>query len=729
MNTLPSALVITLMSLLGVSVVQAQETAQLEEVIVTARKIMESVQDVPLAVSVFSGETINNLVMRDIREMEGFIPNLVIDSVSVAPDSASIYVRGVGTQEVERSFDPAVGVVIDGVALSYTNGSMVNTFDFAALEVLRGPQGTLFGRNTTGGVINVTRTRPTGEPGLRYEITAGSDDRFDLKAVLNFPIVKDVLAGKLGYASQKDGGSKKNLFNGDQVGDFDNQEITATVLYTPNDSFEALFTYTNYEDQNDGVPLQTIAQMPDLTCILGFCGGGPLDVVNQDFLNAIDFELDAFSLQMDWEFSLGTVTSVIGYRETDESVPTDFDGTPVPIFHTIRDQQSEQTSAEVRFATNADFSEKLDFVAGIYWLKDDYQLEQHTAILELLGPDPTGAGAVFQNPHTDHERVTWSIFGETHISFAEDWTLTLGGRYTQEEKEISANNFLAFGTPTGFFPIGAVMAEEDWSEFTPKVGVDYRLDDNVLLYASYAEGFRSGGFNGRNYTPADIGPYDPEYVKQFELGMKGDFLEQTLRVNLAAFLTDYDNKQEEIIQPDDFGGTVTIVKNAATVAIWGIEGELTWMASENLVINANFGHLDAEYDKYVADLNGDGVATDNSDLSLRRVPKWTGGINGVYTRDIGSGLLRAFLGYRYTDEYWVEVSNDPRGLLDSRGVVDAFISYEWEWGDGRIVKVTAFGRDLTDERAFSAAVVIPGFFSFAAVSGGEQYGIQLSGSF
>ncbi|MEE8243923.1 MAG: TonB-dependent receptor, partial [Pseudomonadales bacterium] len=215
----------------------------------------------------------------------------------------------------------------------------------------------------------------------------------------------------------------------------------------------------------------------------------------------------------------------------------------------------------------------------------------------------------------------------------------------------------------------------------------------------------------------------------FEFGMKGDFFDRRVRLNLAAFTSDYDDKQEEIIQLDNFGGTITVVQNAATVNLWGIEAELNWAATENLVINANFGYLDAEYDDYVADLNGDGVETDNSSLILRRVPEWTGGINGVYTRRIGPGTLSAFAGYRYTDEYWVDASNNPQGLLDDRGVIDASISYEWEWADGRDVTITVFGRDITDEQNPNSAVIIPGFFSFAGIAGGEQYGLQISGSF
>ena len=739
-------------------VVYAQESAVLEEIIVTARKTFEPMQSVPIAVSAFSGETIDNLVMRDIREMEGFIPNLVIDSVSVSPAGASIYLRGVGTQEVERSFDPAVGVVVDGVPLSFVNGSMSNTFDFSSFEVLRGPQGTLFGRNTTGGVINIARTTPSGELGLKYELTAGNDDRTDVKAVLNFPIIADKLAGKLGYSQQKDGGLRENVLLDERVGDADNKEYNVTLMWTPTDDFDATFTYVNYEDTNDGVPLQNITSLntynpvnpaPEVPCVLPevvfgkTCGDDVQDIndLTQDWYNPIDFEWDSYSLNMNWDVGIGTITSITGYQETDEEVKTDFDGTSLNFFHANRLQESEQTSTELRFASSDELSENWDFVAGVFWLEDEYQLEQRTSIGAFGGPD----AATFLNPLTEHERTAWAVFGEVHIALTDKWNLTLGGRYTEEEKDFYAmgtigggeivgylpdggDDLYIFGTPI-FVPISQAADKEDWSEFSPKIGVDYQVNDDVLTYLSYAEGFRSGGFNGRNYDPSNIGPFDPEFVDNYELGMKGDFAENTIRLNLAAFYTDYSDKQEEVIQPDGFGGSNTVVSNAATVDIFGIEAEFTWVANENFRVNANLGWLDADYGDYVADLNGDGIETDNSDLELRRVPEFTGGINGIYNVQLGPGNLTAFLGYRYTDEYWVEVANDPRGLLPDRGVWDATLSYEWEWNSGRTVKITAFGRDLTDEDGFNSAVTIPETIAFAAVTGGTEYGLQISGNF
>lgn len=732
----------------------AESSDVLEEVVVTARKVEESLQDVSIAVTALTGDQVDELMIRDVRELEGLVPNVVIDAVSVAPAGASLYIRGVGTQEVERSFDPAVGVVIDGVPLSFVNGSMRNTFDFESIEILRGPQGTLFGRNTTGGVLNIRRTLPTGEFGLKYEIRSGTDDLLDTKAVFNFPL-GEMLAGKVSFASQRDGSPRENDLLRKGVGNADNQEWSASLLFTPSENLDALFTYVRYDDENDGIPLQNIASFngpsnsvnpaPDLPCLLGFCGSDVTDIesFSQDFYTRdVDFQWDSYALNVNYDVNVGTISAIFGFQETEESVPTDFDATPLNFFHTLRDQESEQTTAEIRFASSPELSDQFDFVAGLFWVEDEYQLSQITSIAAFGGQ----AGALFQNPNADHEREAWAVFGELHIDLSDRFMLTLGGRYTEEEKDYSGmiffggdpiaghlpgspvDDLFVFGQPI-WVPIDSAMGDATWEEFTPKIGLDFRLNDNVLTYISYSEGFRSGGFNGRNQNLANIGPFDPEFVENWEIGMKGDFFNNTLRLNLAAFTNKYDDKQEEIIEPDGFGGSNTVVRNASTADLMGWEAEMVWVASDRLRIDANVGYLDAEYDDFLADLTGTGTITDNSGLGIRRTPEWTYGVSGNYTVPIGAGYFNFYASYRYTDEYWVEVRNDPRGLLDDRGVIDVVASYEWDLSENRTVKISLWGRDVTDEVEFQSAVTIPGTIAFAGVGGGEQFGVTIGGNF
>jgi iron complex outermembrane receptor protein len=492
---------------------------------------------------------------------------------------------------------------------------------------------------------------------------------------------------------------------------------------------------------------------PEVQCILPeiifgqVCGDAVTDIeeFTQDWFKPIDFESDSYTLNMGWDLDAGTISAITGYQKTEEDVPTDFDGSSLNFFHGQRIQDSEQTSAELRFSSSDELSENWNFVIGLFWLEDEYHLEQRTSIAAFGGPGASATSALFQNPFTDHERASWSVFGEAHIALGEKWTLTLGGRYIEEEKEMYAeqnfgggafagylpdggDDLYIFGTPI-YVPISSASGKQDWQEFTPKVGIDYQLNEDVMTYFSYSEGFRSGGYNGRNSSPDDIGPYDPEFVDNYELGMKGDFVENTVRLNLAAFYLDYSDKQEDVIQPDGFGGSKTIVSNASTVNTVGIEAEFTWIATRNFRVNATLGWLDSEYDKFIADITGDGIITDNSDLILRRAPEWNGSVNGIYTVQIGSGNLTAFLGYRYTDEYMVEVQNDPRGWIPERGVWDANLSYQWELSGNRSVKITAFGRDLTDEVENSSAIVIPGNLAFGATAGGTEYGLQISGNF
>jgi iron complex outermembrane receptor protein len=675
-----------------------QEQLVLEEITVTARKREESMQSIPLAVTAFSGEDLERWMMRDIREMEGRIPNVVIDSVTgAAPGAGAFFIRGVGTQEVEKSFDPAVGIVIDGVAVSIVNGTLVNSFDFAYVEVLRGPQGTLFGKNTTGGVVNIRRTKPTGELGLRYEVTADDNDRLDVKGIVNFPIVKDKLAGKISYLSMQDG------------------------------SRVELFTYQDFDDESDGFPSFNIASAAELPCaIAGFCGppDSDLDEVNIDFYFPIDYELEAYTLEMNWEIAGGTLTSITGYRDTFDDTFIDFDATPLSFFHVQREQSQDQTSQELRYVSNDDFSENWNFVTGVYWMEDEYDLKQVNNLLEFLGPALQITGGNI----TNHTRESWAIFGEVAIDLGERWTLTVGGRYTEEEKEYTGTLLAILPDGTEITPIQSSV-DEDWNEFTPRIGLDYQWNEDLMLYAIYSEGFRSGGFNARNAVPGTLGPYDPEYVDQFEIGMKSDLLDGKMRLNLAAFYTDYTDKQEEFIRVNAIQGSVTIVENAGEVTTQGLEAELTWLLTPNLTVGGNLGYLDAEYDEFMADGNDDGVVDDLSGLELRRTPDWTGGIYANYAVPLGSGTFGIDAGYRYTDEYYVDAGNDPRGLLDSRGIVDLVVHYTFEWGDSNTLRISAYGRDITDERDTNSAVIVPGLIAFAAADGGEEYGISISGSF
>jgi len=754
--------------------------AQLDEIVVTARKREEAIQNVPVAVTAFDTRFFDDYNTRDLNDLEGFIPNVVIDTVSATPGGASFYIRGIGTQEVEKSFDPAVGLIIDGVYLANSTGTLINTFDFEQVEVLRGPQGTLFGKNTTGGVINVRRSRPTGEFGLKYEMTFGSFGRHDFKAIVNAPVVEDVLSAKVSYSNLNDNGHLENLaVGGNRQGGKEFQSINVGLLFEPTDNLNIYAQFDHIADRGDAGPLQDISQTPaqaaanpvnaapELTCLLqlapppagtgrGACGpfgsGNDLTNIAQDFINVSDLNLNAYTVEANLELGDFTLTNIFGYRNSDDLVTQDFDALPIPVFSTIRSQQFNQLSNELRIA--GELADGLNVVAGAYYFKDYYQLTQRTLFfLPLVSPVPAGTEG---GNAAEQDRKSYAVFAQADWNFWEDFTLTLGGRYTWEEKKFVS--FPRIPTPGTTYLLGAAArGEEDWAEFTPKAGIDWQATDDLLTYYTFSRGFRSGGFNGRNTVPELIGPYEPEFVNQHEIGIKSDWFDRTVRFNAAAFYTKYDDKQEEIIQPAPPGaggtGSATVVENASTATLWGLEAEFLWTPPqvEGATFGANVGYLNAEYDSFCADLNGPLIAptaaqttcgtvtpiaaggalrpVDNSDLVLRRTPEWQFGIFGQYEKEIGPGEFDMTVAYRWTDGYVVEASNDPRGFLDSNGLLDAQAGYTYGWAGDNRAKLTVFARNITNEKEPNSAVTIPGLIAFAGITPGRTWGIELSGEF
>lgn len=732
---------------------------EIEEIVVTARKREEIMQTVPVAVTAFTESQIDSLRSRDIQDIEGYAPNVIIDSVAVASQGASFYIRGIGTQEVERTFDPGVGLILDGVYLTSVFGTSIDTFDIERMEILRGPQGTLFGKNTVGGVINVVRTRPTGEFGFKGSVTLGSNDRNDYKALVNFPLLGDSLAGKLAFYSRNDDGDRRNTFLGKDAGGKKIRSYQGALLWTPMEALDVLVRYEHVDDDSDAVPLQNASDGTDLLCFaLGQCIGPVDDKVRQNLPDEFEFDIDALSLEANWDFGSFLLTSISGWRDTDEIIFTDFDGTELDFFSTIRPQQHEQWSQELRVTSQ--FSDRHNVVAGLYYIKHEYGLQQRTLFLPLLLGAPPGTELISDQ---EQEAESWAGFAEYNFDITDRLGLTLGGRYTWEEKKFKGqagtalfgiSSSLSFLTP-GRIEIWDAPAtgKEDWTEFTYKVGIDFQATDDMLIYAYWARGFRSGGWNGRNATPADIGPYEPETVDTYEIGVKSEWFENRLRLNLSAFYNSYDDKQEEIIKPDPLLGTVTVVENAAEATLWGWEVEALAIPTRGLTLRGIVGFLDAEYDDYCADVNGPEdyttpspppstcgssrfsgmnaitglpqavVDTDNSWFELRRTPELQWSVSGEYTLAVGPGEAFVTAAYRWVDNYHVESKNDYRGGLSDRGVVDVTIGYDFEIGDTDWT-ITLFGRDLTDELDANSAVVIGGLWSFRGVTGGRTWGLE-----
>jgi iron complex outermembrane receptor protein len=734
-----------------VSLVPFPASAQmLEEVIVTARKRDESMQEVPVAVTAISAADLANASIRNLRDLEGFSPNLTIDDSAAGPGAAAISIRGVSYQEVDKSLDPSIGVIIDGIYLGTNVGQVLQNFDIARVEVLRGPQGTLFGKNTIGGVINVMRNKPRYELSGELRAGTGSENLRDFKGVLHFPILENKLAGKVYGISTKDDGWLKNTTINDDTRRKDYKTYGFSLMANPTEKIEAQFTYDRIEDSSDipgganrnqpanavctfgiladqGIPIPGVDWSASQACE-ALDTGSDEDHVSLNDHQTADLTTDAYTLRTEWELGPGIITMINGYRDNDESRRAEFDASSAEFLYITFDQDYEQTSHELQFTST--FSDTVEFVAGLYYWNAKYsQFSETFELWPILGPQvgfPPGLLQPGDTGHLNQKQETDSIAGyfQGDWHFSENLTATVGVRYTEEQKDFKAESASYWRGDINLLPAAESSTKEDWDEVTPKFGLRYQYSDDVMLFASYARGFKSGGFFGRNTTVDSLNQsYDPETVDTYELGAKTDWLDGRVRVNATAFYSKYDDKQEEnfVALP---GGTVeTLVTNAGTVDMPGFELEVLAAVTDNLRMRASWGYLDAEFDEFDGDLNGDGTVTDNSDLKLRRAPKNTFGAGASYNRNIGPGEFVGDVSYRWRDDFETIADNNPLGHVDAFGIWNASVDYIYEnW------QLSVYGRNLDDERYLSSTVDI-GLSAFGTWNQGRNWGAELRYTF
>jgi iron complex outermembrane receptor protein len=719
----------------------AERSLAIEEIIVTARKREESIQEVPVSVTSIDRE-LKEASLRRLDDLQSFTPNVYIRNTSGIPGGAAIGIRGVSYQETDKSLDPSIGVIMDGLFLGTSSGSLLNNFDTKRIEVLRGPQGTLFGKNTTGGVLNIIRGDVTMKWGGEGSVTLGDDGREDIKGVVNVPIVEDQLGVKL-FANQikSDGWIENTTIGEDAWGD-DKQTWGFATQWRPSENFDIKFHYEHNKDETDAGAYANVNQPgQDLNCILegilwpvgceGSDTGSDEDHNSTNDRNRNDSEYDTYIATMNWDLGPFLLTSITGQRNMDEQYRIEFDASPANLLYFDYFNDWEQFSQELRLTS--DFSDSVSLIAGVYYWEVDYEQrwnvhELHYA-LDLIGAITGVPGGAGFTPDTvnyngqNQETTSYAGFAQGDWDITDQWTLTVGTRWTYEEKDFEGGDGTSFyqqGQPVP--ALNYTQFDDDWDEWTHKLGLRYEYDDDTMFFASWSEGFKSGGFFGRQANFAIDPTYDPEYVTNWELGMKSTWLDGQLIFNPTIFFNDYEDKQEEVLIPISLSNVATVVRNASTLEIFGAELELQYQVTEAWNVRASYGYLDAEYDDFYADITGSGVVTDNSDLEPRNTPENSLGLNTTYTMNVGPGELVAFASYRWRDEIEVIANNDPLGHLDDTQNLDLTLSYLW--CDGRY-RLTAYGRNVTDERE-RIVVRIPGLTTWGSWTQGENYGVEFA---
>ncbi len=705
--------------------------AELDEVLVTARKVAESMQEAPVAVSVLSGDELDARSVSQLNDVQRYAPNLTFfPSGIMGESSGQVYIRGVGQFDYFVTADPGVGIYVDGVYLGRSPGNVLDIVDVERIEVLRGPQGTLYGKNTIGGAINVITSRPTDDFAGYFDIKTGSYGRLNARANLSLPIKPGVLAAKLGVGTRNAGGFGDRPLVGDRMGGEGADMLQTQLRWTPGGDFEALLSadYTHV-NSNLNVNHVEVFGSPPLVQLHNALAGplrpfhsvdmGPYGdqyystdpyVSNGTGSNAMDIEIWGVSLVLDWMAGPVAIKSITAYRNLDQLIGIDPDGSPeVFIDETDRIDQN-QLSQELQFSGQA-MSDRLKWVAGLYYMQEESvsdvtsfvasdlfpAFEGLPAAMIPLGPwacpqppgSPApclgGAGNPFnvmfdldQFNYMTQETDSYAAYAQSTFAFNDRWSGTLGMRYTRDEKDFFVQS-LRMRTPVPLLPPSS--QSNSWSDTSLRAGLDVRVTDDVLLYLSVAEGFKSGGFNGRARNVGELEGYDPETILAYEIGMKSEWLDRRLRLNLAAFFSDYQDVQLTEQHLDESTGSQTIVtQNAGDAEIKGFELELDARPVPQLRLNAALGYVDAEYTRISAAAALTGLTLQHK---LIGTPEWTASAGAEYTipaSERGEVVLRA--DYSYRAKTYFQLMNDESiaqpgyGLLNLRA---AFNSADGAW--------------------------------------------------
>jgi iron complex outermembrane receptor protein len=749
-------LAVAALALIPPAEVHAQRGA-LEEILVTARKREESVQSVPIAISSFSGDMLASSGAVRITDISLHTPNMMFTPTLGNGTGVRTTIRGQTQDDIIGTVDASIGLYVDDVIWSRPVGSNMNLADIDRVEVLRGPQGTLFGRNTTGGAIQVYTRNPEHHYAARVGLSVGNFGRFDYNVMANAPLVEDRLAFRIAYDAQKSDGWQDNVIDGYELGQDDTRNLIAKLLFQPTDKLELLLKLDqargNYRGTGskmaaaEGGP--AIGGLDAVQLFSGFTDAsanyidGSYDRITEGDRPLTDFRNEGAALTIDWELSDALVVRFIGaYRELDYFTDFDLDGTPYPILGTRTSLDGHrQQSAELQF-TGVAIDERLDWTVGVYTFEEKGLDGSDTRI-----PDPI----IRQITRGETRNTSQAVFGQGTFAVTDELSVTLGLRYSEESKDLNSSNHAQLiatdgflfctvpsqftGDPNSFSEAGCnAKFERDDDSLDYALMVNYSLSPALMVYFKTATGFRSGGQNLRGGDLANpnsdasvlsFNSFEPETVTEYEVGFKGDFLGGRLRSNVALFHSEYDDIQRSTIVPVAGGGTATVVDNAASATVQGIELEITALPVDDWQVGVTAGWTDAEYDEFSYRDRATGNVIDRSGESLVSVPEYTASIWSAYTvaLPLGSVTLRADYGWidkhiTFAGARQDGVDTPAKGLLNARA--------QWDVSDN--LSLALWGRNLTDESYRVAGIEFYDNFGYALGIGNEPrtYGVDIT---
>ena len=726
------------LALLIFSIAPIQETAAqavakpsrgeslLEEVVVTARRIEESMQDVPISISAFTGETLERRQIVSADQLSQISPNLQFSpypTTSGNNSAAQVFIRGIGQSDPSATVDPGVGIYVDDVYMGQSAGGVIDFLDIERVEVLRGPQGTLFGRNTIGGAVLLTTKDPGDVFGGTFRFGVGDYDLREASLAVDVP-VSETFKTRFTFGTRIRDGYVIRLTDGTDLGNDDGYSLTGKAVWTPTDKFtlKIKLDYTE-EDENgvpqvfaaynesavfgrvasaqafcpgftdrtgDGIPdffsLPAVPLIDDSRCMNDFQGAGPK---HSKGTFPLESTLENWGVAVTAQYAVRdylTLKSIIAYRSLEWTGKRDADNTPFTILHTDIDSDGEYFTTELQGLFRFD---NIYGVVGLYY--GDENSDERFVVDQVTPPAGTRATA----SNVDVKNTNWAIFSQWTYDVNKALSLTGGFRYTEETKGAVPDLFDLRFPDVKFTPVR--LLEEDFESLTGSASVAYRWNESVMTYFSWSQGFKGGGFVSRisDEGLASIGAtepprFDEETAETFEIGFKSDFFNRSLRLNGSFFTTDYDDLQFAVRI-----GTAPVIFNAGKASIDGFELEFAWAPHGNLIVEGGVGYLDASIDE-LADIIGT-ITTITTDNTLAYTPDWSANIGVAYTQNLfGSISATPRIDAIYQDSFFVDTVNTVEiAQTSSYTLLNASVVFDSDQGAWSLM---AGVNNLTDKR-------------------------------
>jgi len=709
---------------------------ELEEIIVTAQKREQSLQDVPLSVSVLSGTAFRRNGNNTIQDLQATVPNLNIQQNAGV---ARITVRGIGLDNTSPSAEGSIAFHTDGVYIQRAQAALSSLYDLERIEVLRGPQGTLYGRNATGGSINVITAKPTEGFESYARITAGNYEYLGLEGALSGPISEGKILGRLSFSSRTHDGFGTNTITGNEIDDLNEYAVRGQLDFIFNDALTLNLTadYTSGTDSSGVLHYIDIPGQVPLGALLG--GELPVDV--RDITSPADpeFQREFWGITSTLDYALSpsvSLKSITSYRETDVSMHNiSLDPSSLNLFPALQDEKASQFSQELQLTGITD---TINWIFGLYYFQENNDATVGGPIsVGLVGGPPSFFTAGYLGSG-ELDTKAYAAFGELTYQFDDKWSATVGLRYSSETKTVFDTAAFDFATPaTNVFAdsldtladpqfvcgvdaitFPACDPKETFNSLTPKLTVNFQATEDTMLYATASRGFKSGTYNLGAVQGTAL---NPEKVDAYEVGLKSSLLNGRLRANLSAFYYEYTD-----LQVSKVVFTQVRLENAANAKIFGVEGEFNFQATEKLRVDAAFGYLNATFKDFISvDTTrpaGDGTtldpitgepAFDLADNKLPQAPTFSGSIRAEYVTPMGSGDLYLESSLSYGSRAYFTAFNVDNISKPSFAELGASISYELE--DGR-TRLSLTGKNLTNKTVAMNAFVA------TALTGGPVLG-------